>query len=120
MVDYLSKTMRGVTVLSADASGNLTFTGALNGATGTLRGALTAYNSSGKLLMQASAGRIDFYDGANNAVTGYVDSDSTANTNNIRINGNGLITSIRFVRKLWVSLKIDAIFINQFYIKGHL
>lgn len=82
----------GVTVLSADVAGNLTFTGALNGATGTFRGALTAYNSSGKLLMLASAGRINFYDGANDVVTGYVDSDMTANTNNIRINGNGLIT----------------------------
>jgi hypothetical protein len=81
----------GTTVLSADVAGNLTFTGALNGATGTFRGALTAYNSSGKLLMQASAGRINFYDGANNVVTGYVDSDLTANTNNIRINGNGLL-----------------------------
>jgi methyl-accepting chemotaxis protein len=82
----------GTTVLSADVAGNLTFTGALNGATGTFRGALTAYNSSGKLLMQASAGRINFYDGVSNVVTGYVDSDLTANTNNISINGNGLIT----------------------------
>jgi hypothetical protein len=82
----------GTTVLSADVAGNLTFTGALNGATGTFRGALTAYNSSGKLLMQASAGRINFYDGASDVVTGYVDSDLTANANNIRINGNGLIS----------------------------
>ena len=81
----------GTTVFYADSSGNLTFKGNLSGASGTFKGIFSAYNSSGYLLMQASGGKIYFYDGTSSqALQGTIDSDSSGSAKghpNLRLTG---------------------------------
>ena len=81
----------GTTVFYADSSGNLTFKGNLSGASGTFKGIFSAYNSSGYLLMQASGGKIYFYDGTSSQVLqGTIDSDRSGSAKgypNLRLTG---------------------------------
>lgn len=82
----------GEVVFNADDDGNISFKGTLSGASGSFLGSLIAYNANGKKLMETHEGRINFYDGRDDIVAGYIDSDLNATMNNLRLNGAEMLT----------------------------